>query len=69
MASLDSIRSKLHDLLIEKDGEVKPWDLDSINADAKELGLSEYSAFCNNSNHYPNPSDFFNKLETKIVES
>jgi len=41
MASIDSIRSKLHDLLIEKDGDVKPWDMETINIDAKDLGLSQ----------------------------
>ena len=41
MVSLDSLKTKLHDLLIEKDGAVKPWDLKDIFAQAKELNLEE----------------------------
>jgi uncharacterized protein YgiM (DUF1202 family) len=41
MASLDSLKTKLYDLLIEKDGDVKPWDLKDIFAQAKELNLEE----------------------------
>jgi hypothetical protein len=41
MNKIDALKIKLHDLLIEKFGDVKPWELSDIITEAKEVGINE----------------------------
>lgn len=41
MNKIDALKIKLHDLLIEKYGDVKPWELNDIITEAKEIGINE----------------------------